>query len=76
MTHYVLFTGQNCNPCATVKTMLSQTPLKDGVTLEIVDAGLDERVVEFVVRTVPTLVNVDTKQPTTGAFNIIKELTK
>lgn len=74
MKSYVLFTGQNCSPCETVKTMISQSPLGEGVSLEIVDAATDERVVDFVVRSVPTLVNLDTKVLTTGVFNIVREL--
>ena len=74
MTNYVLFTGQNCNPCETVKSMLAQGNLPAGINLEIVDASLDPRVVDFVVRTVPTLVNLDNKEQTTGVFNIMKVL--
>lgn len=73
--NYVLFTGQNCSPCNTVKSMLAQTPLRQGISLEIVDAGIDERVVDYAVRAVPTLVNADDKTKTTGVFNIVRELT-
>lgn len=74
--NYVLFTGENCNPCNTVKSMLAQTPLKQNINLEIVDASLDERVIDFAVRGVPTLVDVDTGIKTTGVFEIVKQLTQ
>ena len=72
--NYVLFTGENCNPCNTVKSMLVNTSLKPGISLEIVDASLDERVIDFAVRGVPTLVDVDTGVKTTGVFEIVKQL--
>jgi hypothetical protein len=52
--------------------MLAQGNLPAGTNLEIVDASLDPRVVDFVVRTVPTLVNLDNGEQTTGVFNILK----
>jgi hypothetical protein len=76
LDNYVLFTGQNCNPCETVKSMLAQSSLPEGTSLEIVDASIDTRVIDYVVRSVPTLVNVETKEQTTGVFNIVKKLNR
>ena len=74
--NYLLFTGEKCNPCTTVKTMISQTPLKQNITLEIVNAETDPRVIDFAIRGVPTLVNVEDGVKTTGVFNIVKEITE
>lgn len=62
MPHYVLFTTPQCAPCKMLKEQIGLQRLAPGVSLEIVDAMLDPRVVEFRVRKVPTLVDADTKE--------------
>ena len=76
MTNYVLFTGDNCNPCNTVKSMLTQTQLKQNINLEIVNAEVDSRTVDYAIRGVPTLVNTETGIKTVGVFEIIREVTE
>lgn len=72
---YILFTGHECNPCATVKSMVAQSKgLKPGVSLEIVDAETDPRTVTFAIRGVPTLVNESTGEKTTGVLAIVQAL--
>lgn len=76
MNHYVLFTGENCQPCEVVKGMIRQTQLKQGLELEIVSAMHDPRTSEFGVRSVPTLVDVGTGNKINGVFEIVKEVTR
>ena len=71
----LLFTSSTCIPCGVVKAYLNELETEEGYPVDVVaQESLDNRFIDFRIRSVPTLVDLESDKRFVGAEAILAHL--